>query len=207
MNFTPWIFPKKFKLTCLSLRWIWFPCVSLSMISVVFCVFCPWNSFPGFLTDQLFTWRKSYMKKLISTGFQSIDTFFLWTLQRFSYNNLQRKLVIRRNYQQRFFHERFSKEDCELGFFQMILFFSTFWSLTKISEGCLWMKLVDLLPNIPVFLHCICMKSVHLAFPSVKWFWFLFHHFWRQFSWRLFRQNKLPETFHWKIQFDLFEII
>ena len=76
MNFTPWIFPKKFKLTCLSLRWIWFPCVSLSMISVVFCVFCPWNSFPGFLTDQLFTWRKSYMKKLISTGFQSIDTFF-----------------------------------------------------------------------------------------------------------------------------------
>ena len=152
-----------------------------------FCVFCPWNSFPGFSTEQLFPWWKSYVKQMISTGFQSIDTFFLWTLQRFSYNNRQRKLVIRRTYQQRFFHERFSTEDCELGSFQMIPIFSAFWSLTKTSEGCLWVNLVDFLSIKPVSLHCICMKSVHLAFPSVKWYWFLFHHCWRQFSWSLFR--------------------
>ena len=147
-----------------------------------FCVFCPWNSFPGFLFEQLFPWRKSYMKKLISTGFQSTDTFVLWTHQGFSYNNRQPKLVIRRTYQQRFFHERFSKGDYELGTFQMISIFSAFWLLTKTSEGCLWMKLVNFLSIKPVSLHCICMKWVHLAFPSVKWCWFLFHHWWRQCS-------------------------
>ena len=92
------------------------------------------------------------MKKVISTGFQSVDTFFLWTLQRFPYNNRQRKLVIRRTYQQRFFHKRFSKVDCELGSFQMISIFSAFWSLTKTSEGCLWMKLVDFLSKKTSFL-------------------------------------------------------
>ena len=151
-----------------------------------FCVFCPWNSFPGFLTEQLFPWRKYYMKKLTSTGFQSICRILLWTLQRFSYNNRQRKLGIRRSYQQRFFHERFSKVDCKLGSFQMISIFSAIWSLTKTSEGCIWMKLVDFLSKKPVSLHCICMKTVHLAFPTVKWYWFLFHHWWRQFSWSLF---------------------
>ena len=77
VNSFPKIFSKKNKSTCFSLRWVWFRCLSLSMISLVFfCVCCPWNSFLGFLTEQLFPWRKSYMKKLISTGFQSIDTFY-----------------------------------------------------------------------------------------------------------------------------------
>ena len=106
MNFIHWNFPKKIKLTCFSLRWIWFRFVSLSMISVVFCVFCPWNSFLGFLPEDLFPWRNSYLKNLTSTGFQSVCRLLLWTLQRFSYNNRQRKVVVRRNYQQRFFHER-----------------------------------------------------------------------------------------------------
>ena len=39
MNFFPLIFSKKIKLTCFSLRWIWFRCFSLSMISVVFLRF------------------------------------------------------------------------------------------------------------------------------------------------------------------------
>ena len=34
MNFLPWIFSKKIKLTCFSLRWFWFRCVSLSMTPV-----------------------------------------------------------------------------------------------------------------------------------------------------------------------------
>ena len=151
VNFFQKIFLKK-RSTCFSLRWIWFRCLSLSMTSIFFAFFCPWNSFPGFLFEQLFPWRKSYMKKLISMGFQSINTFFLWTLQRFSYKNRQRKIVIRRTYQQRFFHERFSKVDCELGSFQMISIFNALWSLTKTSEGCLWMKLVDFLSEKTSFL-------------------------------------------------------
>ena len=135
MNFFPWNFSKKVKLTCFSLRWIWFQCVSHSMISVVFCVFCPWNSFLGFLPEDLFPWRNSYQNKLTSTGFQSLCRFLLWTLQRFSYNNRQRKLVIRRNYQQRFFHERFSKEDCELVFFSDDIDFQHILVVEKIFRG------------------------------------------------------------------------
>ena len=60
LNFFQWNFPKKIKLTCFSLRWILFRFVSLSMISVVFCVFCPWNSFLGFLLEDLFPWWNSY---------------------------------------------------------------------------------------------------------------------------------------------------
>ena len=61
LNFFPKIFRQKIKLTCFSLRWIWFRCLSLSMTSVVFfCVFCPWSSFPGFLLGELSPWRNCH---------------------------------------------------------------------------------------------------------------------------------------------------
>ena len=52
---------------------------------------------------------------------------------------------------------------------------------------------------------CISMLLYEIDSPGdpVKWFWFLFHHWWRQFPCILIRRDKFPKTsfddfhFHW----------
>ena len=167
--FIQWVFYmdflKKIKLTCLSRRWIWFRCVSLSMISVFFLRFLSLKKFSWIFTWRFVSLTEFLLEKMTPTVFQSIDRFNLWKLQRFSYNNRQRKLVIGRSYQQRIFHEHFSNEDCGIGSFQIISIFITFWSLTKISEDCQWINLVDFLSTEPFSLHCVRVKWSPLAFP------------------------------------------
>ena len=58
----------------------------------------------------------------------------------------------------------------------------------------------------PVSLQCICLITVPLAFPSVKWFWFLFHHWWRQFPWTCFDGTQFRELSINRVQFGWFQI-
>ena len=55
----------------------------------------------------------------------------------------------------------------------------------------------------PVSLQSICLITVHMAFPSVKWFWFLFHHSRRQFPSILLRWNTILRTFYQSSSFRL----
>ena len=65
---------------------------------------------------------------------------------------------------------------------------------------------MDFLPAKPVAFQCFCMKLIHLAIPSVKWFWFLFHHWWRQFPCILIRRNKFPKSSFDDFYFDWLQI-
>ena len=48
----------------------------------------------------------------------------------------------------------------------------------------------------PVSLQSICLITVHLAFRSMKWFWFLFPHWRRQFPWILLRWNTISQNLY-----------
>ena len=147
--------------------------------SSFFCIFLSSKKF--FL---IFTWAIVFLTELL---LDEVDFYglpinwknFFWMLHQFPYKILQRKLVLGRSYQQRFFHEQFPNEDCGIGSFQIISIIITIWSLTKNSEDGLWISLVGFLSKEPFPMHCIRVKWSPLAFPSVKWFFFFFHPCWR----------------------------
>ena len=122
------------------------------------------------------------------------------------------------NMQHMFFDELFPKENWAIILYNLISIFIDSRYLTKNSEGYPLMKKVhlafwllelvsmdfsstisssmDFLSKKTVSLQSICLITVHLAFPSVKWFWFLFHPWRRQFSWILLQWNKISRTFY-----------
>ena len=66
---------------------------------------------------------------------------------------------------------------------------------------------LNLLSKKPVSTQCTCMKSFHLDIPSMKWFRFFFHHWWRQFSSILLRRkDKFPKISFDDIHFDWLQI-
>ena len=107
-------------------------------------------------------------------GFQSIERGFFMDAPPISVQYLLTEACFKEKQSTVVFHENFSNEDCGIGSFQIISIFITFWSLTKNSEGCLWINLVGFLSKEPFPMHCIRVKWSPLAFPSVKWFFFFF---------------------------------
>ena len=125
--------------------------------------------------------------------------------------------IFEENIQHMFFDECFSKQNWAMVLYHMISISPDSRSLTKNSEGYRLLKVIhlafwllkllsmdfsstiyrsmDFLSRKPVSLQRICLITVNLAFPSLKWFWFLFHHWRRQFPWILLRWNTISRTF------------
>ena len=107
-------------------------------------------------------------------GFQSIERGFFMDAPPISVQYSSTETCFKEKQSTDVFHENFSNEDCGIGSFQIISIFITFWSLTKISEGWLWINLVGFLSMEPFPLQCNRVKWFPLAFPSVKRFFFFF---------------------------------
>ena len=117
-----------------------------------------------------------------------------------------------------FSDECFSEQNWAMVLYHMISIFFDSRSLTKDSEGYPLLKVVhlafwllkllsmdfsstisnsmDFLSNKTSSLQSICLITVHLAFPSVKWFCFWFRDWRRQFPWILLLWNTVLRTFH-----------
>ena len=126
--------------------------------------------------------------------------------------------ILEENIQHMFFDECFSKQNSAMVLYHMISIFIDSRSSTKNSEGyrllevvhlAFWLlkllsmdfsstiyRSMDFLSRKPVSLQRICLITVNLAFPSVKWFWFLLHHWRRQFPWILLRWNTISRNLH-----------
>ena len=120
------------------------------------------------------------------------------------------------------------KENWAMVLYHLISIFIDSRSLTKNSEGYPLLKVVhlafwlfklvsmdfssilsssmDFLSMKLVYLQCLCLILIHLAFPSVKWFWFLFHHWWRQFPWNCFDGTQFRELSLNRVQVGWFQI-
>ena len=136
-------------------------------------------------------------------------------------SNFVRGFFLKTTYQHKFLYDTSTKGNWAVCFLSTDIEFQCFLIVDKISEGYPLTKMVhlafwllkllsmdfsstisssmDFLPTKPVSLPCICLKSVHLSFPSVKWFWFLFYQWWRQCSWILLQWNTISRSFQrWK---------
>ena len=158
------------------------------------------------------------LEKKISLFLQSIQTALHERSNNYR-SNFVMGIFLKTTYQHKFLFDTSTKENWAVCFLSTDIEFQCFLIVDQSSEGYPLMKMVhlafwllkllsmdfsstisscvDFLPTKPVSLPCICLKSVHLSFPSVKWFWFLFHQWWRQCSWILLQWNTISRSFHW----------
>ena len=139
-------------------------------------------------------------------AFQSIERVFFMEAPPISVQYSSTETCFKEKQSTDVFHGNFSNEDCGIGSFQIISIFITFWSLTKISECCLWINLVGFLSKEPFPMHRIRVKWSPLAFPSVKWFFFFFNRVEGSFHRSYIVGNNFHAISMDEIEFDCFQI-
>ena len=139
-------------------------------------------------------------------GFQSIDKCFFMESPPISVQYSSTETCFKEKQSTVVFHESFSNEDCRIGSFQIISIFIIFWSLTKISEGCLWINLVDFLSKEPFFCIAFVWNGLLQLFRQWSDFSFFFTRDEGSFHRYYFVGKNFHEISMDEFQFDWFQI-